>query len=310
MKKVQVNYKKKKGKILDTWEVEVRKYERHEYDVDLIRNQKELVQIIENSGNILKDETTIKKFKELLMESINYFRELNVIEIKKKKASLFDYYFDHNLPIIVQSHMPPYEMQLAMMLIWFDTNKIGRLLDYQLEQHNTREGDRNDFIGQIEYAIYDLVKRFSPYCGNEKRLEKIMAWVEEKRNQTIRPKSLDNPSKKNKTFLEFLEDIDGIDKMIFAEKLKQAFSGEKGKSIAMMILALDAMRALFIVDKKRKEMYRAIAEYFGHKIGADSTLNEVIHRYKANHNYMQDYSVATTKINTIINNLRKGTPPV
>jgi hypothetical protein len=63
---------------------------------------------------------------------------------------------------------------------------------------------------------------------------------------------------------------------MFCEKLKEEFSKESPKGIALMILALEDMSPAKIKMPTRKEIYRAIHQYFEIYIGSDSTKNRII----------------------------------
>ena len=76
---------------------------------------------------------------------------------------------------------------------------------------------------------------------------------------------------KDKTFIEYFSHKR---KERLAQKLKAEFSGSKGKTIALMIYTIRD----YLINEPivKKELYKAMAEYFGKSVGSDASINKVL----------------------------------
>lgn len=265
MEKIKVIHRNKKGKILLEEEIYVPKYEYHEYDVNIIRNCKELSKLIDSPGILIKEAINKEEYKNHLREGVKYFCENNKLKFKQ--------FFDGDLPIVLPSTHPLYEIELAYTLIMTDENKISQLLEYQNEKYCGNHNGNEDFTGLIEFSVYKLVKIHSPLVDNGKRLEKIMHWVDNKKIQQTQLNSGNKTPKEPETFPEFLKIKNNDDRIAFAEKIKEEFIGSIGIDIALMLAALEKLELLVITTRNKKYLYIAVRKYFGHSIGTDESIN-------------------------------------
>ncbi len=149
---------------------------------------------------------------------------------------------------------------------------------------NTGE-DANELIKWIDNEIErrKLEILFKPFDDNP---EDIKLGSKKKPG---RPKAL------VKHFSEYLQ---CTDKKKFAEILKEDFSNESVKGIALMILALAKMSPPRIAYTTRTGLYKAIEQYFNKDIGSDAAKNIII----SNPNiYSNDLLVIQRRIGNLLN---------
>lgn len=137
----------------------------HAYDINLTKSYSELEKQYENLTNLkqgtLKEEY-LSQIKERL-ESYSKFHGLGS--------------FDTFRPIILKYPAYNYPAHLAFQLMTFDVNKIHSMLDFQHENYLGLD----QFQTIVEHGVYDWIKLNSPF-DNNLRLQKIMEWVERKKN--------------------------------------------------------------------------------------------------------------------------------
>lgn len=136
----------------------------NEYDINLTRSYDELVKLLQG---ITESKTGISKEDYLIrikegIESYAIFHKLGSLQ--------------GPLPIIVKYPAYNYHAHLAFQLMTFDVNKISGLLDFQ--HANFLGLDR--FQKTVEHGVYNWIKQNSPF-DNEVRLQKIMEWVEKRK---------------------------------------------------------------------------------------------------------------------------------
>lgn len=137
----------------------------NEYDINLSLSYTELVKQLKD---VTQSKTGISKedYLERIKGGIESYAKYH------KLGSL-----EGPLPIIVKYPAYNYHAHLAFQLMTFDVNKIWGLLDFQHE--NFFGLDR--FQKTVEHGVYNWIKQNSPF-DNEVRLQKIMEWVEKRRD--------------------------------------------------------------------------------------------------------------------------------
>ena len=130
------------------------------YDVDIVKAYFDI-------SNEIGEEKA-KTFKSTVEYELKFYRyDVNI-------------FFDTKLPYVINSKHPSFDYFISYFLICYEERQISRFLDYQkLNFHN------NNFLNLIEYKVLDIIKVNSKNLGirNNRRLNKIMTWVEERRKE-------------------------------------------------------------------------------------------------------------------------------
>jgi len=150
------------------------------------------------------------------------------------------------------------------------------LCKFQLLYGNTDE--INSVIKKVNDIIFDL------YLKAEDNLEDAYDY---KVTDEVKSRNKDSMPK-SKQFYEYLI---SKEPELLAEKLKNEFGGKKGKTIAIMILALEKLKKI-IVPIHINELYRSIRDYFG-DIGVDQGINKYYAPYKQGTNIKRSQSLLT-----------------
>lgn len=146
---------------------------KHRYDVDIVEAINNLTSIV-NSGKFLFDHITPDVYIERLWEIVKAYCELNGLD--------YEYLRQHQ--IVVPSNQNFYPVALAIQLMITPVHRINRFLDEQEVQFKGNHyAASNNFVGLVEYYVCDFIENNTPF-DNSQRLNKIMEWVREKRNNS------------------------------------------------------------------------------------------------------------------------------
>lgn len=138
-------------------------FKKHVYDIDLKELYKTYCNGIDNV--IINSNHTKDYHKDLLKQNI------------KIACNLINKPFDYNICIVInQTHSDLYWVYMSYYLVFFDTNKISLFLDW----HYKKFINKKDFIDNIEYKTYDILKTASLF-DNTKRIQKVEQWIRNKR---------------------------------------------------------------------------------------------------------------------------------
>lgn len=145
---------------------------RHPYDVDAF-------EVIDSFLKETKNQDYAENRIKEIEEAICLGEEMMVKRLSENSSKIID--SQKRRHFILPSIYNEYNDYLALKLLIVDPYKIPALLSYQsalfLGNHYAA---KNNFIGLIEFQVYNKVKSFD-FKDNDLRREKIMEWVEKNR---------------------------------------------------------------------------------------------------------------------------------
>jgi len=251
----------------------IQNYIRHEYDVEIIRAYKELFKLIDKQESIGKEIIDGHYIQVFNKESAKEASITGAKEYCRRRKIDFDHYLRKDLSVIVDSKEQYYPHQLASTLLWFDTNKINGLLQYQKEKYKGKE----NFVEMIDHSIYESVKQKQKNLRivNEKCLEKIMDWVNaERRGNIEKQKTLKSKKQLRNTFSEYLNNnVKDPVKRKLQSYIKKHYSNiKKPQDIAFLLQALKDLTYLDYTKHIETHLHKALENFLG-DIGTRQALN-------------------------------------
>jgi hypothetical protein len=157
----------------------------HLYDINLTTLRLELSKALEGPKEQGGNEKLTLLTSELEMQASLYCKALKIDYEQRVK---------NHLPIIVDSKNTTYSIFLSINLVVLDVYKINSFLNYHYDTflENYYAKDKNEFIGLVEFTIYNKLKRIA-FEDEFKRREMIMQWVNEKRKlNDVSPSNYNN----------------------------------------------------------------------------------------------------------------------
>ena len=150
-------------------------FKKHRYDVDAIEIYFSLQSMLEESvpnAKLFSKKNYLEGIRELI---INFCQEQRID---------FEFHFNHkNFPLIIPSSSNSYFSFLTYALSIHDIPSIKRFLEYQqVNFMGNYYADKNHFVDYLEHLAYDSIKSLSLF-ETDKRLEKIMEWIEVEREK-------------------------------------------------------------------------------------------------------------------------------
>jgi hypothetical protein len=139
----------------------------HVNDVELTSGYNQLVKVLKTvtfKPGALSEEEYLERTK----EGIFYFCKFNDFD--------YEWHFKNSMPLVVNSNLHAYPFYLGWMLISFDIPRINSFLEHQKKYYV----GPHDFVNVVEFVAYPCVQNNSPFI-NDTRLEKIMQWVDKKK---------------------------------------------------------------------------------------------------------------------------------
>lgn len=209
-----------------------RTYQRHAYDIDVFEILDELRLKILSPGNEEKAEK-LKEF-DFIKEDEDFF----VSDMQNKGIDLTGHRKNRNF--ILPSSYNIYYWYLGWKLLVMDIYKVEAVLSYQaISYKGNHYAEKKNFLGLVEFLVYSFMKQ-RIFPNENIRLEKIMNWVERKRDFAANKKNLGGFK-----MLEFRPiTIDPLFASQLCEKLQPYFSETQHEQLSEAITKGHIIRGL------------------------------------------------------------------